>query len=167
MCTVQIYPVHMHVCASSFVCMFLQDRARGRVGSQEARHSQSKIQHNNKSHRPDWLVHPAVACNTPPGWPNPTICKPLLQASGFKRESLQHNVTKLEALKAIHINMCIYASRSQNLPAKWSKCIDRCRAKRQRMKESVIIWCWLWKRASKGEKTKRSKVKGQRWWNSG
>lgn len=73
--------VQTHLCA----CSFRTDGwAYKRVRSREAG-THSKTQHNNKPHRPDWLVHPAVACNTPPGWPNPTICKLPLQASGFRR----------------------------------------------------------------------------------
>lgn len=78
--------LHAYLCACSFRT---EEWAYERgVKSQGARHSHSRTLQNNEPHRPDWLVHPAVACNTPPGWPSPTICELLLQESGFKRGSL-------------------------------------------------------------------------------
>lgn len=109
--------VHYILCinsvySSKLICFHapsgpMEGHVRGRVTCQGASLSHIKTQHNDKSHRPDWLVHLVVACNTPTGQPNPTICKLLLQASSFKRESLQHGVTALQATKVMRgIHIC-------------------------------------------------------------
>lgn len=91
----------------SFVCVSsgLSD-CYTRVGRQDDSLGKSQQQQQDTQ---AWLVgsHPPCRRQHAPGLTRPAICKLLLQASGFKRESLQHNVIKPQCPEG-HLYKCVH-----------------------------------------------------------
>lgn len=143
-----------YACVCKLICVHVSLAQRGghmsgRVRSQGARQN---TLYNKKSHRPDWLVHLTVACNGPPGWPNPPICKLLLQASGFKRASstmsLSHRPWRpwKVYICTVHINTHSYIVHTFTWEPKPTFNLRQMHRQVQSkgkwfLKESLIIWC--------------------------